>query len=134
MGFFFGLIAITTVILWVVSVVALIWAVKKTGSHPCTRRDLLSYALDVVLICLYLFCNMLFFGFGMSGTVEGWQKILLNVTDVVAFLIVPASIWSIAVSISMRKDGKIRRSRIMQFSCVPIYAFCLIVYCSLFFW
>lgn len=132
MGFFFGFVAITTVVLWVVAVVALIGAMKKTSDYPCTRRDVFFYVLDAVLVCLYLFCNMLFFGFGMSGTVEGWQKILLNITDVVAFLIVPVSIWSIAVSISLRKEGNNRRSRLMQFSCIPGYVFCLIVYCTLF--
>ncbi len=132
MGFFFGFIAITTVILWVVSISALIWAVKKTSDCPCTRPDVFFYILDVILLCLYLFCNMLFLGFGMSGTVDGWPKILLNITDVTAFLIVPVSVWSIAASISARKDGETRRSRILQFSCIPVYVFCLIVYCTLF--
>ena len=71
--------------------------------------------------------NLVFCGFGLMGTVEKWQ-VLLNITDVIAFLVVPISLWSIGFSISLRKDGRSRDSFLTQFSCLPVYAFCLIIY------
>ena len=61
------------------------------------------------------------------GSVDGWQKYLLNAADLISIFSLPLSVSAIAASIRLRKQGKSGLSFLAQFSTLPLYVAVLLI-------
>lgn len=116
-------------LLWICSLI-LIPAVAVCPRKPgvrYTRWDIFSYVLDVVLVCAFLFSEIQFLASGFAGTVAGFE-VILKVLDVFTIILLPVSFFTVAASISLRKQGKSRLSWLVQLSTVPFYLVCHVAY------
>lgn len=115
--------AISILIFWAAAISALINAIRKqkTTAERYSFWDILSYILDVPLLVFFVFQQVIFAGIAIALPQEGWELLLGNVITTVGGFLVPGSVWTIAKSISLRKEGKPQASFLMQFSSIPVY-------------
>ena len=116
------------VLAWAAVAVALLFALlkKKAWNYEYTRKDRISYGLNWALLGFMLCCCFIFWASGFFET-EGWRRDLSNVLCILVCVLPPLTVWSIAGSISARKEGRSRRSFLLQFSTVPVYLLGLIL-------
>ena len=127
--FFWAAIALASLVLGFVSFAALIKSIslKKKSTVKYGILDILSYVLDALLLIAYIFVQVLILGFAMMGSVDGWQKYLLNAADLISIFSLPLSVSAIAASIRLRKQGKSGLSFLAQFSTLPLYVAVLLI-------